>query len=68
MDHIVLPTPQSLTGAKGIGESTAQTAPIAIANAVADAVYHLGVEIHELPITPSRLWEKLHKCSEGKDP
>ena len=65
MDHIVLPTPQSLTGAKGVGESTAQTAPIAIANAVADAVRHLGVEITELPLTPNKLWQQLGTSIEG---
>ena len=59
MDHIVLPTPQALTGAKGVGESTAQTAPIAIANAVADAVRHLGLEITELPLTPDKLWRMI---------
>ncbi len=65
-DHIVLPTPQALTGAKGVGESTAQTAPIAIANAVADAVRHLGLEITELPLTPDKLWQQLEARLEGE--
>jgi 2-furoyl-CoA dehydrogenase large subunit len=59
MDHLIIPTPKTLTGAKGVGESTAQTAPLAVANAVADAVRHLGIELNELPVTPSRLWELL---------
>ncbi len=59
MDHIIIPTPKTLTGAKGVGESTAQTMPLALANAIADAVGHLGVGITELPITPSRLWEQM---------
>jgi carbon-monoxide dehydrogenase large subunit len=29
--------------------------PAAIANAVEDALHHLGVEINATPITPSRL-------------
>jgi 2-furoyl-CoA dehydrogenase large subunit len=59
MDHLIIPTPKTLTGAKGVGESTAQTAPVAVANAIADAVRHLGVEITELPVTPSKLWEQM---------
>lgn len=59
MDHVVIPTPKTLTGAKGVGESTAQTMPLALANAIADAVGHLGVEVTDLPITPSRLWEQI---------
>jgi CO/xanthine dehydrogenase Mo-binding subunit len=30
--------------------------PAVIANAVTDALKPLGVQIRELPITPSRLW------------
>ena len=59
MDHVIIPTPKTLTGAKGVGESTAQTMPLALANAIADAVGHLGVRITDLPITPSRLWEQI---------
>ena len=61
MDHVIIPTPKTLSGAKGLGESTAQTAPVVVANAVADAVRHLGVEITELPITPSKLWERISR-------
>lgn len=60
-DYLIIPTPKTLTGAKGLGESSAQTAPIAVANAVADALRHAGLEITELPITPSRLWEGLSR-------
>jgi 2-furoyl-CoA dehydrogenase large subunit len=59
LDHMIIPTPKTLSGAKGVGESTAQTAPLAIAAAVADALGHLGVKITALPVTPSRLWALL---------
>ena len=65
-EHIIIPTPKTLTGAKGLGESTAQTAPIAVANAVADALRNAGVEINELPITPSKLWERLSQLAAEK--
>jgi 2-furoyl-CoA dehydrogenase large subunit len=41
------------SGAKGIGEGNAMSAPAAVANALVDA---LGVEVLELPAHPSRLW------------
>ena len=43
-------------GAKGLGEGTTMSAPVAIANAVADA---LGRDEVELPLTPARVWELL---------
>jgi len=43
-------------GAKGVGEGNTMSAPVAIANAVADA---LGVDDVELPLTPPRVWELL---------
>jgi 2-furoyl-CoA dehydrogenase large subunit len=43
-------------GAKGVGEGNTMAAPVAIANAVADA---LGVDDVELPLTPARVWELL---------
>jgi 2-furoyl-CoA dehydrogenase large subunit len=51
--HRETPSPFSL-GAKGLGEGNTMSAPVAIANAVADA---LGVDHVELPLTPARVWE-----------
>jgi carbon-monoxide dehydrogenase large subunit len=53
--HLETPSAYSATGAKGMGEGGAVGAPAAIANAVSDALAHLGVEIDEIPITPERL-------------
>jgi 2-furoyl-CoA dehydrogenase large subunit len=41
------------SGAKGIGEGNSMSAPAAIANAIADA---LGVEVTDLPLHGSRIW------------
>jgi carbon-monoxide dehydrogenase large subunit len=38
-----------------VGESGAIPGAAVIANAIEDAVADLGVEIHEVPVTPSRL-------------
>jgi 2-furoyl-CoA dehydrogenase large subunit len=53
-------TPSSISplGAKGLGEGNTMSAPVAIANAVADA---LGVEDVELPLTPPRVWELMQR-------
>jgi carbon-monoxide dehydrogenase large subunit len=49
-------SPSTLGGFKGVGEGGTIGAPAAIANAVADAVAPLGIEITEVPITPERLF------------
>jgi carbon-monoxide dehydrogenase large subunit len=46
-------------GVKGVGESGAIGGAAAIANAIEDAVADLGVTIHEVPVTPARLWARL---------
>jgi 2-furoyl-CoA dehydrogenase large subunit len=37
------------------------SAPVAVANAVNDALEPLGVSIETLPITPSKLWGLLNR-------
>jgi carbon-monoxide dehydrogenase large subunit len=48
--HLETPAPHMPGGLKGMGEGGTIGAPAAIANAVADAVRHLGVRISALPI------------------
>lgn len=57
LSHIESPSPFTPVGAKGCGESSAESAPAAIANAVADALRPLGLKPSHLPLTPARLWE-----------
>ena len=59
--HLERPSPSTLGGFKGVGEGGTIGAPAAIANAVADALAPLGVEITELPITPERLFHLLDR-------
>ncbi|TML84559.1 MAG: xanthine dehydrogenase family protein molybdopterin-binding subunit [Actinobacteria bacterium] len=56
MGHRETPSPFTTLGSKGLGEGTTMSAPVAIANAVADA---LGVQALEVPLTPGRVWELL---------
>ena len=60
-DRTVTPSPHHPLGAKGIGESATVGAPAAIANAVVDAMWHLGVRNIDIPITPSKVWEVLRE-------
>jgi 2-furoyl-CoA dehydrogenase large subunit len=57
LDHIETPSPFTPVGAKGCGESSSESAPAALANAVADALRPLGLKPSHLPLTPARLWE-----------
>ena len=54
--HIEAESPTTLGGFRGMGEGGTIGAPAAVANAVADALAPLGIEIAELPITPERLY------------
>jgi aerobic carbon-monoxide dehydrogenase large subunit len=53
--HLETPSPLTAGGVKGMGEGGTIGAPATIANAVADAVRHLGVQITTLPIRPESL-------------
>ncbi len=55
-DKTVTPSPHHPLGAKGIAESPTVGAPPAVANAVVDALSHLGVRHIDIPITPSKVY------------
>jgi len=57
----ITPSPHHPLGAKGVGESATVGAPPAIANAVVDALWHLGVRHIDIPITPQKVWRLLHE-------
>jgi carbon-monoxide dehydrogenase large subunit len=54
--HLETESPTTLGGFRGMGEGGTIGAPAAVANAIADALAPLGVEIDELPVTPERLF------------
>ena len=61
--HVVTPSPLNPLGVKGAGEGGTLPAPAAIANAVADALRPLGVEVREIPLTRERLWRRIQAAS-----
>jgi len=54
--HLDAQSPSTLGGYRGMGEGGTIGAPAAVANAIADALAHLDIEISELPVTPERLY------------
>ena len=60
-DKTITPSPHHPIGAKGIGESATVGAPPAIANAVVDALSHLGVKHVEIPVTAPKVWKILNE-------
>jgi len=61
LEKTVTPSPHHPIGAKGVGESATVGAPPAIANAVVDALWHLGVRNIDIPITPQKVWTILNE-------
>jgi carbon-monoxide dehydrogenase large subunit len=54
-----VPSPTNPLGIRAGGEGGTTPALAAVANAVADALAHLGVEHIELPATPERVWRAI---------
>jgi carbon-monoxide dehydrogenase large subunit len=49
-------------GAKGCGESGTIGAPAAVVSAILDALWPLGVEQIEMPVTPDRIWRAIREA------
>jgi aerobic carbon-monoxide dehydrogenase large subunit len=62
--HLDTLSPTTLGGFRGMGEGGTIGAPAAIANALADALLSLGIEINELPVTPERLFRLIAAAKE----
>ncbi|MDT7679140.1 MAG: 2-furoyl-CoA dehydrogenase large subunit, partial [Pseudonocardiales bacterium] len=58
-DHLVSPSPLTPLGAKGCGEGSSMSFPVALANAVADALAPAGVKITSLPLHGEVLYQLL---------
>lgn len=60
--HIETQRPDNIGGFRGMGEGGTIGAPAAVANAIADALQPLGIEITELPATPDRLFKLVREA------
>lgn len=54
------PTPLNPLGVKGIGEAATIGSTPAVANAVHDALAHLGVRQLDMPFTAEKVWRAVH--------
>ena len=61
-DHIQTPSPYTRLGAKGCGEGSSMSVPVALANAVADALAPHGIDLTSLPVHGN----VLHALMEGE--
>jgi carbon-monoxide dehydrogenase large subunit len=59
--HIEADLPNTIGGFRGMGEGGTIGAPAAIANAVSDALAHLGVTVETLPVTPERIFQMIRE-------
>jgi CO/xanthine dehydrogenase Mo-binding subunit len=55
--HVETPSPLNPLGVKGLGEGGAISPPVAIANAVSDALAPFGhIEFNDTPIRPEQVY------------
>ncbi|MBB1159871.1 xanthine dehydrogenase family protein molybdopterin-binding subunit [Amycolatopsis sp. DR6-1] len=66
-DHLQTPSPLTKLGAKGCGEGSCMSLPVAIANAVADALSAEGVAITSLPLHGNVVHELLERSAATKE-
>lgn len=65
--HIEADLPDTVGGFRGMGEGGTIGAPAAIANAVSDALSHLGISVETLPVTPERIFRMLQARADPAD-
>jgi 2-furoyl-CoA dehydrogenase large subunit len=62
-DHVISPSPLTPLGAKGCGEGSSMSFPVALANAVADALAPTGARVSSLPLHGEVIYQLLSKRS-----
>jgi carbon-monoxide dehydrogenase large subunit len=66
LGHVCTPCTHNPIGSKGCGEAGAIGSPPAVINAVLDALSDLGVRELDMPATPARVWDAIHKAKTTK--
>jgi CO/xanthine dehydrogenase Mo-binding subunit len=62
--HEETPSPWNALGSKGVGEAGAIPVPSLFAQALENALEDYNLEILEMPLSPNKLFELLHKISD----
>jgi carbon-monoxide dehydrogenase large subunit len=60
--HMETSPPVSVAGFKGMAEGGTIGSATAVANAVADALAPLGIEVREVPLTPDRIYRLIKEA------
>ncbi len=63
-DRTVTPCPHNPLGVKGVGEAGSIASPVAVTNAVVDALSPYGVSHLDMPLTPEKVWRAIHRQSD----
>ncbi|MEZ4565034.1 MAG: xanthine dehydrogenase family protein molybdopterin-binding subunit [Thermomicrobiales bacterium] len=63
LDRTVTTTPVNPMGAKGAGEAGTIGSTPCVANAVVDALSHLGIRHLDMPYTPERVWRAMQAAT-----
>ncbi len=61
IETIATPAATNFMGLKGVGELPTNGAPVAVANAILDALRPLGVRHLDMPITAQKIWQALKR-------
>jgi carbon-monoxide dehydrogenase large subunit len=62
LETMETPSPITALGVKGIGELPTLAAPVAVANAVMNALAGAGVRHIDTPLTPEKVWQALQEA------
>jgi len=64
--HVETPSPLTVLGSKGCGESCTMSVPACLANAVADALKPLEVTVDRLPLRPGDIWQLIRSARQNQ--
>lgn len=67
LDRTVTPSPANPLGVKGVGEAGTIGSPVAVINAIIDALSHLGVTHIDKPALPMRVWSAIQDAKSGSN-
>ena len=65
LETVATPSPTNPLGARGVGSMATVPAPVAVANAVLDALARFGVRHLDMPLTPEKIWRALRDDRAG---
>jgi carbon-monoxide dehydrogenase large subunit len=65
-EHHPVPCKTNPLGTKGCGEAGCAGALVSVMNAIVDALADYGVRHIDMPATPERVWQAIHKAKQAK--